>query len=430
MTTTQQTTIQTIGLGTIEHRSPELLPPASTKAHYDYWKDFSSGVIPQLGFEIPSDSLHLFEEKAAHAKVVAEVVQDPSDVSGLRLVHTGKRISVFSTAIKHWSDEFGNFNDRPDAKPTFIKAAGLVLQEQIGVWGGYESSFDKPVKPADISLGALAKLIGTVPYEGIRYVLLAGELIHKAAWLEKNNSDEQERLFNLALDMYRRVIRAGSNHKLDYSADVIKAAEYSIDIKFYLAQKRYQEAKAYGKPVDVANAVNNMRQLIASEASHALSSVNSSWREDGRVIKGVMAERFMPLLIRDSIISAIYKGESDESGFFSVRSVFGHEDVSPPSLNIPKSGFDMVMQRFVGDDKVITTPVQIKFNGRNGLDRNKEYLPGIIVVSSNGIRSTEIKQAIEALKKKYSKSGNADVVGSIGEVSGLRQRLSKDLLAA
>lgn len=431
MTTKQQTTIQQIGLGTIEHWSPELSPQEQSKPNYDYWTDYIGTSLPALGIDTPSGYDDLYKAKAIHARAVSSIVEDPTNLSELEAVHNGSRINVFSTAIRQWSDEFGNFNSRVDAKETFIKAASLMLQEQIGAWSGKAYTFTNPILPEELGVGALSKRIGTVPSQGLRYVLLAGELIHKSAWLERDDPEGQFRKFSMALDMYQRVIKASRLHKQEFGPDAVRATQNSVDIKFYLAQKRYRENAKYGSASDAKNALSHMRQLIAKETSYLSDYYAAAWKRgtDGG-FGGGLTEKIVPLLIRDAIVNSIELEEADESEFFAVRSAFLHEDVSPPSHKMPKAGFDMVIQRVIEGAGIVTTPVQIKSRKFNSDEKSETYLPGIITVTSNGINVHDMNLTIGALKKKYSGNRHKDVIQSINPVSEFRQRLVEGLLAA
>jgi hypothetical protein len=259
---------------------------------------------------------------------------------------------------------------------------------------------------------------------------MAAELIHKAGWLAASY-EERQGLFRETSTIYDQLGK-GPVSKLS-----IRANAYSHDLDFYQVHQAYRQYMADGSRYGLRQSQYSlaaMRQLIA-ESAHEVAKmcrIYESSKGGRHYIKGSILENFVPLLLRDTIVTEIEQNDGQESDFYAVRQAFSHEDMSP-SANYIHPGFDLVVQRFADDYTVnATTPLQLKFEGRDfggrPNDRPKlKYWPGIAVIRASRMSYKDVQLAAEALQTKYSTGRREDVVKEIARVQDFREYLETEL---
>lgn len=425
--TAQLKTIQEIGLGTFE-QGPAAAP---TKDYTEYWHTYATDYLPQLDHRPVKDELTSYQQMARFVGHVSENVIRSHDLTDL-IEFTPKLwfspTQHYGRALRTWDNMYGHFNTAAGSQSDLLEAANLVLQENAGLTDGRLSEFSSVMKPNSLSLNGTLERYPVAEQDNGSELLLAGELIHKAGWLSVEHA-EQQSLFGAAETIYDQ-LTDGPINKMS-----ILASGYLQDLLFYQVHQAYRQYAADGSRRELREADQAMRLLISEAAAEVVSlcEVYDSGRGDRQVVKGLILEHFVPLLLRDTIVSDIERGDNQENEFFAVRHSFSHEDMSPSSKTI-RPGFDLVVQRFFDESREIeTTPIQLKFgsrdNGSRSAERSKmQYLPGIVVIKADRMSTRDVAEAADALKAKYQSGSRADVVRRIDRVQDFRDNLMEKVI--
>lgn len=424
--TAQPKTIQELGLGTFE-QAPAAGP---TEDYTEYWRTYATDYLPQLDHRPVADELSNYYQMAKFVGHVSECVIGGHELSGLidfspKFWYNSTR--HYGRVLMTWDDRYGHFNRAPEAKADLLEAASLVLQENAGLTDGWLSEFSSVLKPAKRSLWGILERYPVAEQDNGIELLLAGQLIHKAGWLALEEA-EQQSLFRVAENIYDQITDG------PISKNSIMASGYLQDLLFYQVHQSYRQHALEGDRREQTAATLAMRLLISEAATEVVKLCNAydHGRGDRQATKGLILEHFVPLLLRDTIVTDIERGDSWPTDFFTVRHAFNHEDMSPSAKTI-RPGFDLVVQRYSDGREVETTPLQLKFESRNGAgrlaDRGKmSYLPGIVVIKADRMSTRDVAEAAEALQTKHRTGSRADVVRKIDRVQDFRDNLMKKVI--
>lgn len=425
----QSKTIQQIGLGTFE-QVPEI---TSAPDYTEYWRTYAREYLPQMGHLPRGGELSDYDHMTQFVGHIATSVIGQNDLAGLIEFKPGLWYSErehYGRPIKNWDNWFGHFNDSVGAQTDLKAAASILVQENAGLTEGWLSEFSSALRPEMMSLSETLDYYPTAQQKNSGELLLAAELMHKAGWLATDYA-ERLSLFREASTIYDQFTK-GPVDRLS-----IKANAYSHDLDFYQVHRTYRQYMADGDKFarrQSQYSLAAMRQLVAESAYEVarMCHIYESCKGGQHYIKGSILEQFVPLLLRDTIISEIEQNDGQDDDFFAVRQAFSHEDMSP-SVNYLHPGFDLVIQRFADDETVnATTPLQLKFEGRDfgGRPNNRpklKYLPGITVIRASRMSYKDVQAAAEALQTKYSTGRREDVVKEIDRVQDFREYLEAEI---
>ena len=427
----QPKTIQELGLGTLEQQG---VGQAPTGIYTAYWNVYGQELLPKLTDDkVSPGDISRYRRMSEFVTHVGEVVIGEEDTSGLEghdptLWDAHRR--HFGRAIQHWDNMHGHFNTAlKDARGVLEHAASLAIQESA-VISVDPLSVDIPaIRPKPLSIFAAIEQYPIERHVPGGDLFLAAELMHKAAWLEPDAADKTllfdlakqayERIFDLAKRDYEQAIR-DSSAAPSMGGLALRASGYIQDIKFGRMTDAYRRAIQNGDRALSIRALQALRSLMVDQTT-ALSDLYGQYDRstaDKERLKGSLLEQFIPILLRDAIIMNLEQNNHQpDDDFFAVRHAFSSEDMSPIA-RAARPGFDIVVQRFEGD-KVITTPVQSKFNrtaksqgADNGEARHikasERYLPGIVMVRALALKPADIDRATHDLQCKYTRGDQKD----------------------
>ena len=320
-----------------------------------------------------------------------------------------------SNAIAEWDRSAGTFNKYREGQGDLLRAAGLLLYSNFA---GDPESFSMTGSDSDQVYDQFAALTENNSWESQRPtadLLLAGQLIHKAAWIEADPS-RQEHLFKTAVAAYDRLY----NDPDAKWSDRLQAGQFKADIHFQWLDQDIYEAAASGDH-EALKAYQDMAFQLLSEQVVDLQKIgelvdlaNKQGEVDGLEAfwwAGFMLERFMVIATRDLIY---LRTKPDHANEYGVRSSFTHED-QPRTLKLkPKRSFDMVVQhRNVEGQIADTTSIQFKLLGRTDEkrfgDREEDYdkVKVIYVKRCSDVKMTRAAEGLlAAYKEKELLQGN------------------------
>ena len=417
-----QLEMRQLGLGTLEEGSFSAVP------YTQYWPE----VYAPAAQDLTGRNKHTFLRQAGRlGDFVSHVTEDV--VRGGDLSNLGdypdflrQRKPNLLAALTAWDESLGNFNAMQDGQGDLLRAAGLLLGNNVTPEMNKTGGVVSEPNPSTV-YKAFASLWRNNPIECQQpssQLLLAAQLVHKAAWVD-TDSQRQDRLFGIADSMYSRICDAGINW---YDGKVL-AGELRADIRFHVWGNRLREGIAHGNTAQQQHAEKELRSLMQARAAsfmRAHAHIAATSKESDNQ-SGVLFERFVSLAVRDRILSDWQRGK-DSTGF-EVRQSFAHEDTSSAHLK-PNPSFDIVIQHHEPKGRIRTTPVQLKLRYSGSSEGGDDaYLPGIVYVRTHGLNMTQMNGAAMLLERKYS-GPNRDNQDAAPSLLDVQRQLGHLLVAA
>ncbi len=377
-------------------------PFSQTQAgsYLDYWPeqlkaDRSLAGAKKLGLLALAGSEYV-RNPDKNRQVVGLVPEDKRDTAGI---------------IEMWDRSLGSFNPLTDAGSDLLRGAALILQENK------ESSApavpDLPggeVDIVDIFL-EVADRLDPEEQKPSPALLTAGQLVHKAAWVEPD-TDRQQDLFKTAGTMYGRI---HDDPAVAWDETKLKAAEYQADIHFHELSGRIRQARSNHEDMDSyrAEAIDLLRGQIGDLFQVGRLANTSESPREGAAWSGRMFELFASIAIRDQIlVGSPLKGNHSE-----VRTAFSSEDQPrEPFERQVESSFDIIIDKVTSNNKIMeSTPVQLKL-GSSQQKRPRPYHPAIQVVEVKNMGSRRMMATGEVMLHQYAEKEFERGVGVLSEL--------------
>jgi len=407
-------------LGTLEQQYPDGLP------YTKYWSDIYGPPAVDLDKSARS-KVRKLSQFVSH---VTETAIRGADFEGIEdfpnIMPEAEK--TCGTVIKAWDAALGSFNPMTDGQGDLLRAAGLLLQNNVipskGEFSGVKERDPSTVYEAFSSMFRRNPIQEQAPG---KQLLLAAELVHKAGWVEPN-PQRQAALFDKAETMYDRITQAEGNNR--WVKGRMRAAAHGADIRFNRAMSEFEEVQRRKDVPAQHRVISKLERLMRERASNVEELYHyykGHKGETGGEIKGLLFELFVPLAVRDIIVSDLHPGVKDTR--YEVRHAFSSEDQSAAGIT-PRPSFDLVVQRYV-DDGIVTTPVELKIGVGRGVSEKverKQHLEGIVLVRKEDLDPSQIYEAASALRKKYSRPGNREFHGDAEAFQDLQQDLGRRLM--
>lgn len=392
--------------------------PVAEAPHYtEYWTELYHPVASsEAGCHLPKSQFRLAETFLQ--QVSENVIRQPEweMVQPFPQFIDEKKQSP-SNMILVWDRLLGSFNPMADGQADMLGASSVLLWHNAREMRVGEAA---PVQTYEAYREMFAGVDMRRQRLGPR-LLVAAQLVHKAAWLEPDAVRREEYL-SMAGAMYGRV----NTGKSDWAEGAREAQAYLADIRHHQAAKAFRDAGVLPLAEGQRRrqqATESLRQLLHRDAHNVqqLCDKYEESRNDKGPLKGFIFERFVPLLLRDTVMADLEAGAEDV--VFEVRRAFRSEDKGPFERPL-NPNFDMVVQRYVSHEETVTTPVQLKI----GRARNKSrYLGNIIVVRAADLSIADVRAAATELERQYGENVTPHHRKAYVE---LQERLQEELLAA
>ncbi len=342
------------------------VPSAQSGPYGDYWSEFREA----SNFVNLDDVLKTCRLGSYVGALTARVVCDGQlpDFELMPDMRTGKpQEATISNAVAAWDQAIGSFNAYHEGQPDLLRAAGLLLYAN---YSGDPEDFIMTGSDSEHVSEQFMTLVGKNSWElqkPTKDLLLAGQLIHKAAWVEQEPS-ARETLFVTAVLAYDRLY---DDTTAEWT-DRLLASQYRADIRFEWLDQDLRAAKLAGD--------NEWLQSLQELAIELLEEQLVDLQEIGRQVKladardaltggdegadwaGFMLESFAAIVTRGLMYVHSEPGAAIDYG---LRRAFKHED-EPNTLKLrPYRSFDLIVQRRDTDGNFVhTTPIQLKLLSR------------------------------------------------------------------
>ncbi|HUP26680.1 MAG TPA: hypothetical protein VM124_03495 [Candidatus Limnocylindrales bacterium] len=389
-----------------------------------YWYDFpiAKGLTNAtdiaktraLGSYVGRLSQHVIREVNPHCVAIMPDMQ----------VHEPQAQTI-SNAVAEWDRSAGSLNHYGDGQGDLLRGAGLLLHANHI---GDHDSFGLPDTESSEVYVRFMSLFGNNSLEQqapTRDLLLAGQLIHKAGWVE-DKADRQGQLFAAAVSVYDRIYKDPNAAWIDR----LIAGQYRSDIYFDWLAEEMREAVKYQDKSHLedlqAIAMDLIRESAADlqQTGRLLASANAleapvgGWR--GSEWAGFMLEGFVKLAVRDMLH---VRSKPTLAARYGVRSAFAHED-NPRNLKIwPKQSFDIVVQRRdIRGNIAETTPFQLKLRSaryRNVPGQSERDYGGIRCIGVTHLSGDKMLYAVDNLLVAYARDEMQRGIGSLATVQSL-----------
>ncbi len=313
--------------------------------------------------------------------------------------------------IGAWDKKVGSFNHMRDGAEDLVRGSALVLRSNRT-----ESANETPVisgNPHGI-VDAYLDVFNQVDVsqqEPGSYLLLAGQLAHKAAWIEQDR-DKRAQLMDAAKSCYDRV---HDDPDVKWGLVKLEAAEYGADIRFHELSNRIRQARRNHEDLETFR--DDAATLLAEQLSDlmhmqdAIEDIGDERQKKGMV--GHLGELLVIISFRDEVyIRSPLKGNHCE-----IRTAFPSEDQTVQPPNFPKNQrFDAVIDKIDSSGKIIqATPVQLKFGDNNPV-KPDEYDEAIAVVKVSGVSRQRLRNASASVIRQYQRGDYRRGDGVLSEV--------------
>lgn len=384
---------------------PTLEQPGATVPYTDYWKKTFPALLEGAGvFTVAA-----VDQAARLGSFMSRVSQGlirELDLSCLNpspgVVPLQRNPSV-ATGIHLWNRALGSFNQLESAQGDLLRAAGLLLEGNIDPRRG--SFVPVSGNPSD-TYKAFGFLFGHNPVEVQRPtpdLLLAAELVHKAAWTE-TNLGRQARLFSMAEAMYSRLIDGQGP-----SEERFRAMQYRADIRFHAVGDSLRAAILKTNATKISALEAQAETMVVQQLGEAIQL--SDWVVENlqqitpaerNTRHGLLGEATLALCFRARLLEE----GIERLALNEIRRAFSHEDqvLSGGSLK-PNTSFDFVKQGFDLRGHIYsTTPIQLKLRSPKTISEKRRpvdaasYMPGILTACLEG--DLQIRHALKAEREK------------------------------
>ena len=342
------------------------VPSALAVPYQQHWRDFR-----EANDFVNIDDVYKVCRLGSYLGTLASQVIRGADAAHIELepdmqTHEPQEATI-SNAVAEWDRTTDSFNPMNEGQGDLLRAAGLLMQANFS---GHPEKFGLPSTESDEVYERFASLFGNndlALQRPTNELLLTGQLIHKAGWIEKDEN-RQEQLFCMAISTYDRIY---ADQAAEWS-DRLLASQYRADIYFHWLDQDIRSAIAIGDRDAVeaskALAVELLKEQLADLrqmgrfVEAADNSTDGAEGSDGHAWAGSMLESFASIAARNRMY---VRSELQTAPEYSVRRAFRHED-EPRNFKLkPRRSFDIVMQRRAADGTIVhTTPVQLKLLGR------------------------------------------------------------------
>lgn len=350
-----------------------------------------------------------------------------TDIELLPDICTGEPQEVnIGNAIAEWDRSAGTFNKYQGGQSDLLRAAGLLLYNNFA---DDPESFNMTGSDSDQVYDQFVTLTDNNSWEsqkGTADLLLAGQLIHKAAWLEPDPLC-QEHLFTTAIAAYEQLY----NDPEAKWSDRLQAGQFRADIRFQQLDQEIHEAGSNGDREalrdyqDIAFKLLSEQVADLQKTGELVDLANELGEVDGLEAfwwAGFMLEQFTVCVTRDLIY---LRTKPDHANEYGVRRAFAHED-QPRTLKLkPKRSFDMVVQHRNTEGEIKdTTSIQFKLLGRTGEkrpgDRESDYESSHVkVIYIKRCSTDKMTKAAEALLASYEQKERLEGNGTVDRVQKL-----------
>lgn len=314
--------------------------------------------------------------------------------------------------IERWDRAQGTFNHMEGGQGDMLRAAGLLLKDNFT---GTPGEFGVTRRGEDSVYGAFSDLLDNIDLSEqapTPTLLLAGELIHKAAWTEPD-AKRQQRLFDGAEAIYTRIYE---DPKAPWQDHKFRAGQYRSDIRFHVLSAQIREAVAGG---DIIGKVSNLRREAMDMLREQIGDMNemrllalkadgANKLEERNDWAGAMFEQFIQIALRHQIY---LQGNIQTAGHYEVRRAFHSEDRPvTPKISIKKQQFDLVVQHYDNDGNVEeTTPIQLKLrqhadereDSKTAEEEAAAYTPEILFIRVTDLTPEGMRRIGEDMVRAY-----------------------------
>lgn len=340
------------------------------RPYLDYWSDLPE----RLGITGQTEEVDKARNMADYLNRLTENVVHGADLTSVSLMPDifsgGEQLSTLANGVEEWDRSLGSLNRLGGAQGDMLRAAGLLLRDNFM---GNPGDFQLPSEGSDRVDARFIDLLSRNFWElqtPNRHLLLIGQLIHKAAWLE-TNPIKQDELFEWSVEAYSRLFADNA------APDLVRlmAGQYQADIYHEWLRQELAESLIGDSGICPEDIQDTVADLLGEQiASLRVMAKLANEERPGKLIAekshadevdywpGFMLEAFTLLALRVQLLTC---HDMHRAAVIGARRAFTHED-QPRNLRLkPKTSFDIVIQRHEHESgEVITTPVQLKALGR------------------------------------------------------------------
>lgn len=304
--------------------------------------------------------------------------------------------------VATWDRATGSFNHMAQGQGDLLRGAGLLLQANRR--RSAKGDFLYPEGEPEDVLAAFASIFeqnGLDDQAPTPAMLLMGQLIHKAGWAE-TDPKRQKTLFGMAEKVYTKLYKARGT---DIDPEThFRAGEYLADIKFHNLAQRYRQAERGHDTNQLHQIKADMKQLQLNQLMDLELMGGYAQNAESDVVRRAWAGQMVEHLVMIQARHDMYLSQRPFSQL-TIRRAFLSEDEPLERRGRPKTSFDVVIQHYDDQDRVVSTsPVQLKArqNGASPEDaRSQGYVKDIQVLFINGLGTTNMLQAAEGLQQMY-----------------------------
>lgn len=392
------------------------VPTASPAAYTHYWDELRHDHPEALAGQRDIEKIGKLGKLIAKGSFGVVRDLDTTAAQALSQVRPEAGNSV-SEAVQTWDRMLGTFNHMEEGEGDMLRAAGLVLSDNV-VKNAKDEFIPASGEPGTV-YDAFVSMFENNKMEDQKStpaLLTAGQLVHKAGWVEKDPY-KQTHLFDIADKIYSRIYEDAS---LPWQDHKFLAGQLRADIRFHAIGRNFRSLA----PGNVAarndlaqRAVGLMREQIGNlmRMSQLMNKVKTP--QEKSEWSGKMFEAFALIALRD----ALYISPDAPVVGYEVRRAFTSED-EPLNLHTGKrrDAFDLVIQKYDQSGKVIATnPVQLKL-GKNS-DEKGNYRPEITYVRVTNLSPQRMMQAADNLLVAYGEHDYHKGIGPLREVQATLQ---------
>lgn len=297
-------------------------------------------------------------------------------------------------AISRWDASLGSFNHMQHGQGDLLRGAALLIESSHDGAAGEFPVVQHP-NPKDtvdafldiaLQLGDMADLLPS------REMRLGGQLIHKAALIEKE-PERQSALFDVAEFVYERCYGPDT----PWTADKILTGRFLHDIRFHrLSQNIRAAVRARQGVATYRRQAAELLRVQAQDLMQYKKLMDTECRRERQGIYGPASELLATIAVRHME----YVAKDPKGNHAQIRTGFDSEEhPDNPKGMWRKRAFDLVYTRVNQDDHVVGARM---WQMKSGYHVNEDsYHPAIDVVYMEGLPAGRMFDLAKSLRHVY-----------------------------